>query len=341
MKKIILVLFVLCFASIPYVSKASTYQGEDDYNKIAKFFSDTTAKIETEKKTDEEKSIELKTAIESQISYITAGNTVKIANGKIELKVPDGYVFVPKGQALFIFEIMQHVKNNEEDNNTLEGLLSFNGKVFDQDSGLVYLNYSDDGHVSDNDASSIDGDKMISEFDSQNTEENKNKGDGEVKYENTVWLTKPHYDSSDKTFEYSNYFDVVRDGKVLHSVVNSYIMMFGRTGALNIGIATKKQNMEFVSNVASVMKNSIIYTEGNRYSDYNSITDKKSDSTIGKIAAGAIGISLLSKLGAGAVFLKIFKIVAIAVAAVWVKFKFKLKKVFGKKDKEDKKEEEK
>lgn len=326
MKPFFIAFFAACFL-IPVSAMAASYDGQADYDRLAAAAS-SYIEIKGEENVTDEGITEV---LEAALTYVPAGTVVPIADGKINVTVPKGYTFIPRGQALFLYEIVQQEKATSDDRDAMQGILVSNGKFFDRESINVYLTYIDDGHVSDEDAASIDGDKMAADFDKQSERDNRNVGEGEIRKENHAWLIKPRYDALNRIFEYATSFDEVLDGEVLGSTVNSSILILGRTGHLVVIVVGNASENEIVTNAVKDVRTAIQYTPGNKYTDYDPSTDKKSDFSIGAIAAGALGVKVLAKLGVWAVIAKFGKVIIVGALAIWLKFKTKIKGFFAKK----------
>ncbi|MBP9852072.1 MAG: DUF2167 domain-containing protein [Candidatus Pacebacteria bacterium] len=322
-------MFIPFFGASAATSLFGDFEGKEDYDRLWAFVENAELVGNVDTMTDEEKVKQVSDAIESQLHYSPSGSTVLIAGGKVTMTLPDGYRFLPKGEALFLYEVAQEEKADEEIKKSMQGVLVYDGRFMDQSAIRMYLNHYDEGYISDEDASTIDGEEMAADLDKQTEKDNENKGDDEVKLVDTVWIQKPLYDSKAHTFSFSNYFNEVISGEVALTTVNANITILGRTGLLSVGIVSDKKRIEEIGPITKEVNQMISFTEGNRYTDYNAATDKKSDITIAGLAAGVVGVKVLAKLGIWAVIAKFGKLIVLGVILFFGKIKNGIRKMRG------------
>jgi uncharacterized membrane-anchored protein len=307
------------------------YEGQEEYDRLSNVASNFEFDGPLSTLTDDEKNEKMRNAIEAELHYTEAGTEVSLAEGAMKVKIPDGYRFLDKGQALFLFEITQNRELTSDLRKELQGILVTNGAFLSQDSVIVFIEYYDEGYISDEDAASIDGEAMAAESDKEDARTNALAGKDDFTSANTVWLQKPTYNIETHTFSFSNYFDEILHGEVLATTVNADVIALGRGGYYDATVVATKDHLDIVPKVIADTASSVVFSEGHTYADYNPATDKKSNITIGQIAAGVIGVKLLAKLGVWAVIAKFGKIIVVAVLAFSAKIRNGVKNIFKSK----------
>jgi len=321
-------LLIPFFGASAATSLFGEFEGKEDYDRLWALVENYEFKG-GESATDEEKWEELKAAIDAELTYDQAGSNLLIADGKVSVNVLPGYTFLSKGEALFIYEAMLQMELTNDRKESIHGILVSNGTFFDKNSIFTFVEYIDVGYVSVEDAAAIDGEMMAQELEKQMIDENKNKGNDEIKLENLIWIQKPIYDSSTHIFTYANYFNEVYQSEVGGTTINANTIMLGRAGYINSIVVANEAQREFVDTVSSDLNKMVSFSAGNTYADYNPETDKKSDLTIAGIAAGAVGIKALAKLGVWAVVAKFGKFIVLGVILFYGKIKNGIRKMRG------------
>ncbi len=261
--------------------------------------------------------------INSKFIYYKAGDKITTANGQMSVIVPNGYFFITKGQADVFDKLISNENYNEELNKlSLVGIISQNNNIVDGKSHtLAYVYYDNSvGYVSDKDSKEINNEKFATELYDSFIANEKEKTIEQNKFENLQWLLKPNFDDQNKSYSYSWKFDQKSEDKI-YTTVNTNLIKLNKQGYnLNIVAADIKDKDEIPTFLLS-LNQSIVFTDGNKYSDFVSGVDKKSSMTIAGLAAGAIGLKLAAKLGFLAIFLKFSKILIIPIVLFFGKIK--------------------
>jgi len=188
-------------------------------------------------------------------------------------------------------------------------------------SWAVVITYKSEGYVSDKDAAGIDYDAMLKEMQQGTAEANaERKRLGYPEVQLVGWATKPHYDASTNKLYWAK--ELAFDGGREHAL-NYDIRVLGRGGYLSLNAVA---GMSQLHQIEGEMQKVLALTEfdaGQRYSDFNSSTDKVAAYGIAALVAGAIAAKagLFAKLFVLLLAFKKFAIVGfIAVAAAVRKF---------------------
>ncbi|HEX3121878.1 MAG TPA: DUF2167 domain-containing protein [Rhodanobacteraceae bacterium] len=207
-------------------------------------------------------------------------------------------------------KVLSELWGNPPDDKVLGMLVPVAAPLSDpKKSWAVVITYKDEGYVSDKDAAGIDYDAMLKEMQEGTAEANaERKRLGYPEVQLVGWATKPHYDASTNKLYWAK--ELAFDGGREHAL-NYDIRVLGRGGYLSLNAVA---GMNQLHQIEGEMQKVLALTEfdaGQRYSDFNSSTDKVAAYGIAALVAGAIAAKagLFAKLF---VLLLAFKKVAIA-----------------------------
>ena len=184
----------------------------------------------------------------------------------------------------------------------------------------VIISYAADGHIADDDASSIDYTEVLTGMQESTNANNEERAKAGFETVNLVgWAEPPRYDAATKKIYWAK--DLVFGDNPDHTL-NYYIRVLGREGVLELNavagmsqLATVRESMKQVVGMAD-------FTEGNRYADFNPDTDKVAAYGLAALVAGGVAAKtgLFAKLLALLVAFKKFVIIGvIAVGALLAK----------------------
>ena len=158
------------------------------------------------------------------------------------------------------------------------------------ESWAVVVEYVEDGHVADEDASKINYQDMLADMQKANREANPERlKQGYPAVELLGWAEPPHYDSATHKLYWARNvkFTNASGGDEDHSL-NYAIRVLGRKGYLSLNavapigeLAQVRADMPGVLDMAE-------FDDGQRYADYNASTDKLAAYGIGALVAGGL-----------------------------------------------------
>ncbi|RYD70214.1 MAG: DUF2167 domain-containing protein, partial [Sphingobacteriales bacterium] len=120
----------------------------------------------------------------------------------------------------------------------------------------------------------------------------------------------------------------IKFGSAEINTLNYNVRILGRKGVLILNAIASVNSLAVVKADIPKVLNSVHFSDGNKYNDFNPEIDEVAAWTIGGLVAGKI----LAKVGFFALILKFWKFIAIGAVAA---FSFVRKKFFGKKDSDD------
>ena len=277
----------------------------------------------------------LQIAIDNRIKFIDSvdnalhweSNTVSIANGIAKLNLSQHFRYLNPEQSNYV---LHDLWGNPPRTDVLGMIFPADAGPFTDSSFAFIITFDEDGYVKDKDADKINYDDMLKDLKAAEPEENKERRkNGYVPIHMVGWAEQPYYDQKNKVLYWAK---ELRFGDDSINTLNYDVRVLGRKGVLSLNAVATINELPLVkANIDDVLKMPE-FTEGNRYTDFNSNTDKVAEYGIGTLVAGGI----LAKTGVlaiiGKFLLAAWKFIMIALAAIWAS----IKKFFtGKRKKDD------
>jgi uncharacterized membrane-anchored protein len=271
-----------------------------------------------------EQEIEYQRVIDSiNSSFKYQYGKISLENGIAEIDIPKGYKFLNAEQSKYVLSDLWGNPPSE-----VLGLLFPEeiSPISDDFTYAVEITYSNEGYIDDEDAKDLDYDDLLEEMqDDTNAANPERKKLGYPEIDLVGWASKPFYDDKNKKLHWAK--ELSFEGEELNTL-NYNIRVLGRKGYLNLNaIGTINVLPKFNNDVDEIL-NSVHFTVGNKYSDFNPDIDEVAAYGIGGLIAG----KLLAKAGFFALLLKFWKFIAIGVVGLFSVFK---KRIFGSKESEE------
>lgn len=256
-------------------------------------------------------------------SFTYQEGTISLQNGIAEIAVPEGYKFLDGKQSAYVLTDLWG-------NPPAEVL----GLLFPKDvdpisenfSYAVEVTYSEEGYIDDEDAKDIDYDDLLDEMQEDTAAANEERTKlGYPTMDLVGWASTPFYDAATNKLHWAK--ELKFEGEDVNTL-NYNIRVLGRKGFLNLNaIGTIDVLPQFKNDVDEIL-NSVAFTEGNTYADFDPDFDKVAAYGIGGLIAG----KLLAKAGFFVVILKFWKVIAVGVVGLFSVFK---NKILGRKEDEE------
>ncbi|MGK5032939.1 DUF2167 domain-containing protein [Janthinobacterium sp. DSP2-3-3] len=192
--------------------------------------------------------------------------------------------------------------------------------VLERDSWGVIVTYEKEGHIKDDDADSIKYDELLKDMQASvldNNAERKKKGYPGIQL--MGWAEKPSYAKDTHKLYWAK--DLMVDGGE-HSL-NYNVRVLGREGVLNLNAIASMQQIETIKKEMQQVTAFTEFTEGNRYTDFDSKTDKVAEYGLAALVAGGVAskLGLFGKLLALLLaFKKVLLLAVVGGGAAIVKF---------------------
>lgn len=256
-------------------------------------------------------------------SFTYQEGTISLQNGIAEIAVPKGYKFLDAKQSAYVLTDLWGNPPAE-----VLGLL-FPKDVDPISTNFTYaveITYSDEGYIEDDDAKDIDYNELLEGMQEDSAASNtERKKQGYPTMDIVGWASTPFYDGETKKLHWAK--ELKFEGEEVNTL-NYNIRVLGREGFLNLNaIGTIDILPLFKKDVTQIL-NSVAFTEGNTYADFNPDLDKVAAYGIGGLIAG----KLLAKAGFFVVILKFWKFIAIGAVGLFSAFK---SKIFGRKEEDN------
>lgn len=249
----------------------------------------------------------------SQLEFKNEGE-VSIANGKATIKIPKGFKYLDGKQSDIVLH--DYWGNPPQESDGM--LFSSDANLLDPSTWAFVVNYSDEGHIDDSDAQSLNYDDLLKQM-KEDTKEGsvERKKLGYPSIELIGWASQPYYDASQKTLHWAK--ELSFDGETIHTL-NYDVRILGRSGLISMNAVGTMDVVDSVKQKIPAILAAVTFTDGNKYSDFNPSIDKVAAVGIGGLVAGKV----LAKAGIFALLLKYLKVLLIPFIALggWLKRKF-------------------
>ncbi len=240
--------------------------------------------------------------------------SVDLPDGIAALEVPENFRYIgPEDSRRFLEEGW----GNPNGSGQIGMLLPMDTNLFGDQGWAVVISYQEDGHVSDQDAHTIDYDEMLATM--QASAEAGNETRIEQGFEPVAligWATPPHYDSQAKKLYWAK---ELRFGDSPQHTLNYNVRILGRKGVLVLNAVSGMAQLPLIE---ANMEQVIAFTnfkEGHRYADFDPGVDQVAAYGLAALVGGkmAAKAGLLTKLGGLLVaFKKVIPIVVIAAGGL-------------------------
>ncbi|MGH6683098.1 MAG: DUF2167 domain-containing protein [Pseudolabrys sp.] len=229
---------------------------------------------------------------------------IDIHQGTASLDLPAGYAyFDPADTETFLTKIY----NNPPSANgpDTDGMVIPEGVDPMSDDGFaVVINYDPAGHISDDDASSIDFNDLLKTMQKKTEEDNAERQKaGYESVQLVSWAEPPHYDSSAKIVYWA---ERLKFGNSQTDTLNYKIRVLGREGVLQLNVVDSIDHLDRISKLSPALLTMASFNAGKTYADFKSGSDHMAEYGIAGLIAGGV----LLKAG-------FFKVLLGALAVLW------------------------
>ena len=226
------------------------------------------------------------------------------------LKLPDNFRYLNPEHAARLLAAWGNPPNAK----TLGMIVPTSPNVLESGGWAVVLTYDKDGHIADGDADSIDYDKLLKEMQEGIAESNaERKKAGYAGMTLLGWAERPSYDKASHKMVWAKQ---IRCDDSERNTLNYNVRVLGREGVLVLNAVAEAGQLDQVKQDMQTVMGFTQFTDGNRYTDFNSKTDKVAEYGLAALVAGGVAakLGLFGKLFA--LLLAFKKIIFVAVAAL-------------------------
>jgi len=246
---------------------------------------------------------------EETLNWVEGGQKVDVGTNLAELQLGNEFIFLDEENTKKY--LMQ---------NGMEANGSEIGVVFPKDekqTWAVYFEYSESGHIKDDEKTEIDADALLESYKKGTEEMNK-----DLSPENQLfvdeWDVAPFYDNDLHSLSWSLLAHDYQD----NGVINYNVRLLTREGYISAILVSDPANLQADR---IVFNNKILsqfnLKQGQRYEDFDSKTDKEAEFGLTGLILGGAGLAVAKKAGLFAVLIPLLKkfgiVIVIAGGAIW------------------------
>lgn len=244
-------------------------------------------------------------------SLVQRDGMIDLPGGQARVTIAEGFAFLDAADTR---KLLTEIWGNppQASDGVLGAVVPRDVSVISDGSWAAIITYTNEGHVSDEDASSIDYDDLLKQMQEETTAAN----DERVKagYEPIVlvgWAQKPSYDAADHKLHWAKHLRFGKDVETL----NYSIRALGRTGVLEVNVVGDMKQLADINAQVPKMLSMVSFNEGNRYADFQEGDHTAAYGLAALIAGGAAAKAGLFK-GLIALIAASWKFIAIGLVAL-------------------------
>ena len=218
---------------------------------------------------------------ESKLAYKTG--TVQVSGGMATIKLPASFRYLDEEDSRRV--LVAWGNPPEAASGVLGMLVPSATSPLGEDGWAIVITYDDDGYVSDDDAKTLNFDKILSEMQEQTTETNKlREKEGFEPVMLVGWAEPPHYDAASHKLYWAK---ELKFGEAKDHTLNYAIRILGRRGVLQLNAVSSIGQLGAVKEGTPDVLAAVEFNEGHRYADYLPGTDKAAAYGIGGLILGS------------------------------------------------------
>jgi uncharacterized membrane-anchored protein len=264
---------------------------------------------------DDARRIELR-GLTERLKYQTG--RISLRDGIATINLPDKFRYLdPASSETLLTGIWG---NPPSENKILGVIVPAEFDPLGRNSWCVVLDYQEDGYIKDQDATTINYDKLLRQMKEATRQASAERvKNGYPAIQLVGWAAAPRYDKATHKFYWAKeiQFGTTTDENTL----NYNIRMLGRRGVLVLNAVSGMSQLPQIEAATPDILSMVDFNEGHRYADYNASTDKVATYGLAALVAGGIAAKtgLLKGLFVAILALKKFIIVGVIAAIAFLK----------------------
>jgi len=236
--------------------------------------------------------------LDSKLAYQTG--KVQLSGGMATITLPPSFRFLGEQDSRKLLVAWGNPPESAQ--GVLGMLVPADVSPLSEDGWAIVVTYDDDGYVNDEDAKTLNYDKVLNEMQEQTVASNEaRQKEGFEPITLVGWAEPPHYDAAAHKLYWAK---ELKFGSSTDHTLNYSIRILGRRGVLVLNAVSSIDQLATVKKGTPDVLAAVEFNEGHRYADYLPGTDK----------AAAYGIGGLI-LGATAAKAGLFKLIWVALLA--------------------------
>ncbi len=219
---------------------------------------------------------------EAKLGYQTG--TVTLSGGLATIRLPESFRFVgAEGSRRLLTEAWGNPPESAE--GVLGMLVPSAMSPLAKNGWGIIITYDEDGYVNDDDAATINYDKLLKEMQQSAAEHNvERKKEGFEPVTLIGWAEPPSYDKAAHKLYWAK--DLLFGGEPEHTL-NYSIRILGRRGVLVLNAVASMDQLAQVREATGALLPVVDFNEGHRYTDYLPGKDKAATYGIAGLIVGA------------------------------------------------------
>ena len=207
---------------------------------------------------------------------------VDLRSGLAKATIPDKFNYLGPEDAE---KVLVQVWGNPPDKDKPLGLIyPADQSLLDADGWAVVVEYDEDGHVKDDDASSIKYDDLLKQMQKGAKAANEERvKEGYPEVELVGWATAPRYDQTTHKLYWAK---ELKFGNSPDNTLNYNLRMLGRRGVLILNAVAPMSRLKDIEAATPEILAMVDFKPGQRYTDFDSGTDKVATYGLAALVAG-------------------------------------------------------
>ncbi len=208
---------------------------------------------------------------------------IDLAGGIAVIDVPEGFFFLDANDTA---RVLTEAWGNPPGNDALGMLLPDGMTPFDPGAWAVTITYDESGHISDDGAAQLEAGKLLSIMQRDAARETETrKVEGYESFAVVGWMQQPYYDAASHILSWGR---VLRFGSLPGDTLNIRIRLLGRQGMLSIELVADEAREAEVETAFMDLITMARFNPGNRYEDFDAVSDRRSETGIAELITGSI-----------------------------------------------------
>ncbi|HEY9154251.1 MAG TPA: DUF2167 domain-containing protein [Opitutaceae bacterium] len=208
---------------------------------------------------------------------------VTLPGGVATINLPQNFRYLNPHDTAVVLSDLWH---NPRDTSSLGMIVPADFSPFQGDAWAVVLSYSEDGYVKDDDAATINYDKLLKQMKESVADASSQRvKQGYESIELIGWAKPPRYDQANHKLYWAK---ELRFGGQKPDTLNYNIRMLGRRGVLVLNAVAGMDQLADVEKATPDLLAMVNFQEGHRYADFNPSTDKIATYGLAALVVGGI-----------------------------------------------------
>jgi len=219
--------------------------------------------------------------LDSKLAYQTG--KVQLSGGMATITLPPSFRFLGQQDSRKL--LVAWGNPPEAGEGVLGMLVPSDSSPLSEDGWAIVVTYDEDGYVNDEDAKTLNYDKVLSQMQEETVENNEaRQKEGFEPITLVGWAEPPHYDAQSHKLYWAK---ELKFGSSTNHTLNYSIRILGRRGVLVLNAVSSIGQLATVKKGTPDVLAAVEFNDGHRYADYLPGTDKAAAYGIGGLILGA------------------------------------------------------